>query len=161
MGMPQEALTKEHHKSEQTGKCRICGRILTDPVSVAAGVGPVCGGKISGAGVRKTQEQSQLKFDGDIILRRTPNGIITNVPHSWVLHSPTGFEWGYGGSGPADLALNILLLFADRDTAYRLHQAFKKQFVAAMPRGGGIIKRDIILKWLRDHGVEDARPASA
>jgi hypothetical protein len=25
-----------------------------------------------------------------------------------VYHSPTGFEWGYAGSGPADLALNIL-----------------------------------------------------
>ena len=23
-------------------------------------------------------------------------------------HSPTGFEWGYGGSGPAQLALAIL-----------------------------------------------------
>ena len=23
-------------------------------------------------------------------------------------HSPTGYEWGYGGSGPADLALSIL-----------------------------------------------------
>jgi len=29
------------------------------------------------------------------------------LPH--VIHdSPTGFEWGYGGSGPADLALSIL-----------------------------------------------------
>src|SRR5512135_81505 len=25
-----------------------------------------------------------------------------------VKHSPTGFSWGYGGSGPADLALSIL-----------------------------------------------------
>src|SRR5207302_1533158 len=24
-------------------------------------------------------------------------------------HSPDGFEWGYGGSGPADLALAILI----------------------------------------------------
>ena len=32
----------------------------------------------------------------------------TNVPHLVVHHSPTGYEWGYGGSGPADLALNIL-----------------------------------------------------
>ena len=23
-------------------------------------------------------------------------------------HSPTGFEWGYGGSGPAQLALALL-----------------------------------------------------
>jgi len=157
--MPQEALTKEHHKSAQAGKCRICGRILTDPVSVAAGVGPVCGGGIGGAGVRKTQEQSQLEFDGDIILRRTPNGIITNVPHSWVLHSPTGFEWGYGGSGPAELALNILLMFTDKDVADRLHQNFKRVFIASMPPEGGTIKQDAILSWLKSHGA-DARPAS-
>ena len=25
-----------------------------------------------------------------------------------VRHSPDGFEWGYGGSGPADLALSIV-----------------------------------------------------
>jgi len=25
-----------------------------------------------------------------------------------VYHSPTGFEWGYGGSGPADLARSIM-----------------------------------------------------
>lgn len=25
-----------------------------------------------------------------------------------VIHSPDGFEWGYGGSGPSDLALSIL-----------------------------------------------------
>ena len=46
-----------------------------------------------------------------ITLRRnlTPNGPVveTNVPHNIVYHSPTGFEWGYAGSGPADLALNL------------------------------------------------------
>jgi len=26
-----------------------------------------------------------------------------------VIHSPAGFAWGYGGSGPADLAYNLLL----------------------------------------------------
>jgi hypothetical protein len=26
-----------------------------------------------------------------------------------VKHSPSGFSWGYGGSGPADLALSILV----------------------------------------------------
>lgn len=27
----------------------------------------------------------------------------------YVRHSPTGLEWGYGGSGPADLARSILI----------------------------------------------------
>ncbi len=25
--------------------------------------------------------------------------------------APTGFDWGFGGSGPADFALNVLALF--------------------------------------------------
>jgi len=54
-------------------------------------------------------------------------------------HSPAGFEFGYGGSGPAQLALAILADFFEVPTAYesddrhhpsaeraiRLHQFFK------------------------------------
>lgn len=83
------------------------------------------------------------------MLERTGEyGIRTNVPHQMVIHSPGGFEWGYGGSGPADLALNILLLFTDKETALRLYQDFKWQFVARVPREGGIIRREDILRWL-------------
>ena len=32
-------------------------------------------------------------------------------------HSPTGPAWGYGGSGPAQLALAILLAVTDPETA--------------------------------------------
>lgn len=51
-------------------------------------------------------------------------------------HSPTGFEWGYGGSGPAQLALAILAHhLGDDERAVRLHQQFKHQVVARLPRG--------------------------
>jgi len=50
-------------------------------------------------------------------------------------HSPDGFEWGYGGSGPAQLALAILLEAGlSDDEAVRLHQRFKFAFVAGWPR---------------------------
>lgn len=45
-------------------------------------------------------------------------------------HSPSGFECGYGGSGPAQLALAILLMYADNKTAVALHQDFKWEFLA-------------------------------
>lgn len=45
-------------------------------------------------------------------------------------HSPTGFECGYAGSGPAQLALAILMMFTDKDNASRLHQNFKFGFLA-------------------------------
>jgi Family of unknown function (DUF6166) len=41
-------------------------------------------------------------------------------------HSPTGFEWGYGGSGPAQLALAILADHLDDDrAALNLYQRFQ------------------------------------
>ena len=41
-------------------------------------------------------------------------------------HSPTGFEWGYGGSGPAQLALALLAdHLGDDELAMALHQDFK------------------------------------
>lgn len=50
-------------------------------------------------------------------------------------HSPTGFEWGYGGSGPAQLALAILAdALGDDKLAVRLHQLFKWRIVARLER---------------------------
>ena len=46
-------------------------------------------------------------------------------------HSPTGFNWGYGGSGPAQLALALLYdVTGEEELSVRLHQHFKAEFVA-------------------------------
>lgn len=46
-------------------------------------------------------------------------------------HSPTGFEWGYLGSGPAQLALAILIDYTgDEDLALARYQTFKAEIVA-------------------------------
>jgi hypothetical protein len=48
-------------------------------------------------------------------------------------HSPTGFAWGYGGSGPAQLSLAILADFlGDDERALRLHQRFKFAVIGAL-----------------------------
>jgi hypothetical protein len=76
----------------------------------------------------------------------------TRALRHYVCHSPTGFNWGYGGSGPADLALAILCdaLGVPRQTsvhcftqhrpltpllrrAWALHQDFKWAFIATLP----------------------------
>jgi hypothetical protein len=50
-------------------------------------------------------------------------------------HSPTGFSWGYTGSGPAQLALALLAdALGDDDLAVRLHQDFKFKVVACWPK---------------------------
>jgi hypothetical protein len=52
-------------------------------------------------------------------------------------HSPTGFEWGYGGSGPAQLALALLADHLGNSTqAFALYQSFKWQVVANLPECG-------------------------
>jgi hypothetical protein len=46
-------------------------------------------------------------------------------------HSPTGFSWGYNGSGPAQLALAILLdFYGDKEIALAHYQDFKDAFVS-------------------------------
>ena len=50
-------------------------------------------------------------------------------------HSPAEFEWGYGGSGPAQLALAILADHcSDDEQALNFYQRFKWAVVAALPR---------------------------
>ncbi len=46
-------------------------------------------------------------------------------------HSPDGFAWGYGGSGPAQLALALAAdVLGDDARAVRIHQALKWDLVA-------------------------------
>jgi hypothetical protein len=87
-------------------------------------------------------------FSEDIICSRDADGTHTNVPRRVVRHSPAGFEWGYGGSGPADFALNILSVFIGQEKAEGLYQDFKWDFIASMPREGGVIPCEAILSWV-------------
>jgi hypothetical protein len=53
-------------------------------------------------------------------------------------HSPDGFEWGYGGSGPAQLALALLAdALEDDKLATLLHQDFKWRHIATIPQEVG------------------------
>lgn len=78
--------------------------------------------KYSGRRARGTGDP--LVFKEKYALRLGPSLRVVN-------HSPTGFNWGYGGSGPAQLALGLLLdVTGDKDLADRLHQNFKWEKVA-------------------------------
>lgn len=58
---------------------------------------------------------------------QTPLPLYTEM----VNHSPEGFNWGYDGSGPAQLAY-ALLCDATKDKAFaeKYHQQFKDFFIA-------------------------------
>ena len=48
-------------------------------------------------------------------------------------HSPSGFEWGYGGSGPAQLALALLLDYSDdEEVALAQYTEFKNEVVSQL-----------------------------
>ena len=137
-------------------RCCRCKRKLTDDESRRRGFGPVCYGKHV---LDKEQESKQLRlFDvppikakrGQLLFMRDKSGnVMTNVRHRWAMHSPSGFEWGYEGSGPADLALNILLMIADRRTAEIWHQTFKHDVIAKLPYEGGSMTIDEVRDWLK------------
>ena len=69
-------------------------------------------------------------------------------------HSPDHFEWGYGGSGPAQLALAILAdHLADDEEALLFYQRFKWAVIADLPRQrGSLTGREIdqALERIRD-----------
>ena len=61
-----------------------------------------------------------------------------------VKHSPTGFCWGYHGSGPAQAALAILAdYFRDDQKALYLYQTFKNEVIAKKPMDSDFVITDI------------------
>jgi hypothetical protein len=65
-------------------------------------------------------------------------------------HSPDGFEWGYGGSGPSDLALAILWDHLGTEPPPRVYQTFKFDVVAKLGDEWALTEA-AIATWLRDN----------
>ena len=64
-------------------------------------------------------------------------------------HSPTGHSWGYAGSGPAQLALDLLWDVLDAEPTRPLYQRFKFEIVAHWPQDGDwSISATEVLAWL-------------
>jgi len=68
-------------------------------------------------------------------------------------HSPTGFEYGYGGSGPAQLALALLAdAIGKPELAIEHHQRFKWQVIAGLDQDQLVheFTDGEILEWARN-----------
>ncbi|HNR71954.1 MAG TPA: DUF6166 domain-containing protein [Verrucomicrobiota bacterium] len=85
-----------------------------------------------------------------LVLNGTGRRALAAGPSQQIIdHAPYGFEWGYGGSGPAQLALAILLDHTRNPTiASRHYQAFKREFIAPAPDAGFTITADQVGAWL-------------
>ena len=110
--------------------------------------------------------------------RRSP------LEHQVYYHSPAGFDWGYGGSGPAELALNLLLDALEpaeiactrckgkgryrgercyecrglgiADAIWRAHHDFKWHFIAGLPEVRWSLERADVVDWWRSNGARAA-----
>jgi hypothetical protein len=66
-------------------------------------------------------------------------------------HSPTGFEWGYGGSGPAQLALALAAdVLRDDKVALDLYQRLKFRVVGRLPADCWTLSEAELADALRD-----------
>lgn len=160
--------TKSHQRSKEIpmATCRECGRELTNPKHARLGVGPVCAtkghGKLSAKATEYlhadviTTPHCGLGMDVILLRKTEPDGsytIFANVPRVIKRHCTSdtrAYEWGYLGSGPAELALNIMAsLFGVEDAQKNAgYQEFKAYFLAGMPEAGGTISARDIRNWL-------------
>lgn len=84
-----------------------------------------------------------------------PDGVEIELAHD-LYHSPTGFEWGYYGSGPADLARSILKDVLGHTP--RCYQRFKAEVVAKFDREGFTLSAIDVVAWIDRQPEEDILP---
>lgn len=102
-----------------------------------------CGARLnSHAGIPVNVVVSVVLEDGEQYL----------LPHV-VLRSPTGFEWGYRGQGPDDLAYSILVDYlGDTERAERLYKDFARAFIVTLDRSSSWTIDDYAIdRWLAEH----------
>ena len=101
------------------------------------------------------REQLILHSDRVYTIQRTPQGVVCTVNDEPIPlrldlwnHSPTGFEFGYGGSGPAQLALAILADCCGDNVAVTFHEAFKWAVISRITGPGASLTatfvRDVV-----------------
>lgn len=155
--------------------CKICKRALKAEPWRSRGIGPICSKKQALELDQRDPETGDIidEYDGGDIyierlaaqtrnasgnlewLKHTASGVRTNVRPIDMKKSPSGFNFGYGGSGPSCFALNTLLMFCEVEAdAYRLFQDFKWKYVAGDNKEERlVIPRAEILEFLETNGA--------
>ncbi len=75
-------------------------------------------------------------------------------------HSPSGLEWGYGGSGPAQLAFALAVDVAGVKAGSAVYQRLKWFLVARLPLTRWLISASRVhqaIKYLVDNRPDDAK----
>ena len=98
--------------------------------------------------------QKQRDARGGMIVTKDGEEFSPTRSQHLVNHSPDGFNWGYGGSGPAQLALALLLdTCGNEEIALAWYQQYKWDVVAALGDSWEL-SQESIRDWLKLQGVE-------
>jgi hypothetical protein len=94
---------------------------------------------------RYVGERTPQGCEVEVLDKDTPGG--GNPRFDLRNHSPTGFEWSYSGSGPAQLALALLAdALGDDERAQDIYQDFKFRVVGRLPHGRWELSQEDILQ---------------
>jgi hypothetical protein len=104
-------------------------------------------------------ERTPQGCEVDVIDPDHPGGGYPLDPrHDLRNHSPTGFCWGYSGSGPAQLALALLAdALGDDEKAQRHYQDFKFKVVGRLPHDRWELSQEDILQTVARFEAEKGR----
>ena len=86
-------------------------------------------------------------------------------------HSPDGFEWGYRGSGPTQLALALLVhATGDEKLSMQLYPRFRDAAISGLKEDTWVVPQTKILRWVKaaqlgpqeaeEHGVVETTPVA-
>ena len=75
--------------------------------------------------------EKTLLVDGKVVLPHRSLAVVN--------HSPDGFNWGYGGSGPAQTTLAILLECTSEIEALSYYQDYKREVIASIPQEQSVL----------------------
>jgi hypothetical protein len=93
-----------------------------------------------------------------VISQRTNSGFQPLPEYREHVSHSHGFEWGYEGSGPAQLAFALLYnVTDDKEVSLKYYQRFKVAYVSRQPMDGGWKTTDTeIADWLEKEIKETA-----
>ena len=80
----------------------------------------------------------------------TVNGEPLDCRYDLLSASPAGFQFGHGGSGPAQLAIAMLADALGDEFACEHYQQFKREVVSKLPEQGWTLTKQDLNAWRRE-----------
>lgn len=95
-----------------------------------------------------------------VVLKRSPDGgAEVDIPHVINLrapYEPAGFEWGYDGTGPRELAANMLYHFGlSEKEAERLSSVFAREVLTSLNRERDFLSAQSIQEWISEKTAKE------